>query len=215
MVLAVDDHQSARAWLCAAINDAFPDAQVRQANNARAAIEIADAQMLDLALLDIGLPDASGLEVLKFIRQKWPQCVVIVATVFDDDEHLFAALRLGAQGYLLKEQARHSLADSLSGILQGQPALSAGIARRLMAHFNAPIEPARLPTQLDRDVTTLTMREREVLQLVAKGCNVPEAASMLGISPNTTQGYVKEVYRKLAVSSRAEAALMANRMGLV
>lgn len=205
-VLIVDDHEGARSWLSTAVLAAFPRALVHQAATARDAISaIVDIQP-DLVLLDLGLPDASGLEVLRLLRSRRPECVCVVATVFDDDEHLFSALRLGADGYLLKDQARDSLTQSLAGILKGEPALSAGIARRLMGHFSKPAESTPRP---------LTDRERDVLQLVGKGCSVPETARLLGISAHTAHGYVRDLYRKLAVSSRAEAAVVASRLGLV
>ena len=215
-VLAVDDHGAARQWIGDAVRAAFPAATLLTAQNAREAITLLTAEPVDLAVIDLGLPDASGLEVLRLLRQRRPACVPIIAIVFDDDAHLFAALRAGAAGYLLKDQSRESLAESLRGLLEGRPALSAGIARRLMAHFAAAAPSAVASTTVATEPSpALTGREKDVLQLVSKGCSVPETAKVLGISAHTAHGYVKDVYRKLAVSSRAEAALAANRMGIV
>ena len=112
----------------------------------------------------------------------------------------------GRRGYLLKDQRWQQLAELLKGIAEGRPPLSPVIARKLLGYFR----PAP-PSYLD----TLTGRETEVLSLIAKGVTLAEAAKVLGISPHTVSGYVKEIYRKLNVSSRAEAALTAQRMGLV
>lgn len=209
-VLIVDDQAAARAWLSRAVGLVSADAKVHVAQLVREAIQILNDNSIDLALVDLGLPDASGLEILRWLRQRQPQAICVVASVFDDDEHLFAALRLGAQGYLLKDQAQDTLAESLHAVLAGQPALSPGIARRVLLHFSSG-EPPPVPEAPKQ----LTSRERDVLQLVGKGCTVPETARMLGISAHTAHGYVKDLYRKLAVSSRAEAAVAASRLGLV
>lgn len=208
LVLAVDDHAAARGWLTAAVEAAFPGARIVACASAAEACAWLAGESPDLALLDLGLPDASGLEVLKLLRRRAPACAVIIATVFDDDEHLFAALRQGAQGYVLKEQARDTLAALLRGTLAGEPALSPGIARRLIGFFSRPLSAPQTGEQ------PLTSREVEVLQLVSRGLSIPETARALEISPHTAHGYVKDLYRKLEVSSRAEAAVVATRLGL-
>ena len=131
----------------------------------------------------------------------------MVTTIFEDDGHLFPALRAGAQGYVLKDLPQEQLAAMLVGIERGQPPLSPSIARRLLSFFNPPV-PAASP-----DENPLTERETEVLRLIAKGFSVPKVAEQLGISRNTTAGYLKDIYRKLQVNSRAEATLAAARRG--
>lgn len=160
----------------------------------------------DIALIDLGLPDGSGIDLIAELNRRAPATLCIVATIYDGDQHLFPALRAGAQGYLLKEQRWQQLAELLSGIVEGRPPLSPSIARKLLGYFR-PLPP----TLSD----ALTQREAEVLALIAKGVTQAEAAKVLGISTHTVCGYVKEIYRKLNVSSRAEAALTAQRMGLV
>jgi DNA-binding NarL/FixJ family response regulator len=133
-----------------------------------------------------------------------------VATVFDDDGHLFPALRAGAEGYLLKDQAQAAVADALRGMGEGRPPLSPSIARRLLSHFR-PVAAAA-PTHSE---ITLTTRETDVLQAIAKGYTVHQVAGLLTLSPHTVAGYLKDVYRKLAVGNRAEATLEAARRGLI
>jgi DNA-binding NarL/FixJ family response regulator len=128
--------------------------------------------------------------------------------VFDDDAHLFPALRAGAQGYVLKDQSPEALAGMLRGIAAGQPPLSPSIARRLLRHF----QPAPAPAT---EEVLLTPRETEVLQLVAKGLSAQQVADALGLSRHTVTGYLKDVYRKLSVTTRAEATLEAARRGLI
>ncbi|MDP3858444.1 MAG: response regulator transcription factor [Stagnimonas sp.] len=208
-ILIVEDQPSSCEWLQAAALAAFPGAQVRLAHTAAAALALADADT-ELVLLDLGLPDASGLHVLEALHRRHPATACVITTIFDDDEHLFTALRLGARGYVLKDQSREHLSQMLLDMLAGQPPLSPGVARRLLSHFMAPVAVAPAAAN-----DGLTEREREVLQLVSKGYSVPQAAKAMEISPHTAHSHIKGVYRKLAVASRAEAVLAANRLGLV
>lgn len=209
-ILIVEDQPSTRDWLQTAVESAFPGATCRLASNAAEALQQMELPV-DLALLDLGLPDAPGLSVLRQLRLRQPEARCVIATIFDDDEHLFAALKLGAAGYILKDQSREQLGEMLQAMLAGQPPLSPSIARRLLSHFVAPVAP--LPSVAAND--SLTEREREVLLLVSKGYSVPQAAKAMAISPHTAHTHIKGVYRKLAVASRAEAVLAANRLGLV
>jgi DNA-binding NarL/FixJ family response regulator len=145
------------------------------------------------------------------MAERLPHAAPVVATVHDDDEHLFEAITAGAQGYLVKSQEATALAARLRRIDDGEPPLSPSIARRIMAHFRDQArEEKPLPPETD-----LTPRELEVLTLLAKGSRVAEAAQRLGLTEQTVATYVKLIYRKLRISSRAEAALAAARRGLV
>lgn len=208
-ILVVEDQASTRDWLVAAAAGAFPKARIDSATTAAEARQHF-GEPLDLVLLDLGLPDAPGLTVLEALRQRQPQAACVITTIFDDDEHLFTALKLGARGYVIKDQSRDQLGEMLLAMQAGQPPLSPGVARRLLSHFSLPVAQVA-PAAND----TLTEREREVLQLVSKGYSVPQAAKALEISPHTAHTHIKGVYRKLSVASRAEAVLAANRMGLV
>lgn len=205
--LIIEDHAEARAWMCQAIAEAFTGMQVHQAGDlagARAALEHITP---DITLIDLGLPDGGGASLIPGIKKRCPQGWVIVVTVFDDDRHLFDALRSGADGYLVKDQCRDGLARQIEKIMQGQPPLSPSVARRMLEFF-------RTDSRQDAS-STLTPREVDVLCLIAKGYSTSSTASMLGISSHTVAGYVKDVYRKLNVGSRAEAALEAVRRGFI
>ena len=208
--LVLDDLLASRRWLRLAVEQAYPGIEVREAGSlAEAEALIADPP--DLALIDLGLPDGSGVQLIERLCDGSGKTLCVVATVFDDDAHLFPALRAGAQGYVLKDLSHADLADLLRGIASGQPPLSPSIARRLLRHFGplAPSQPA------NAEAEKLTAREKSVLQLIGKGLTVADAASTLELSRHTCAGYVKDIYRKLSVSSRAEATLAATRMGLV
>lgn len=205
--LVVDDLAPSRRWLRQALGLAFPDIAVSEA----ASVAEGKSLLADpppLALIDLGLPDGSGVQLIELLQRRGANTLCVVATVFDDDAHLFPALRAGARGYVLKDQTVEQLAEMLSGIVEGRPPLSPSIARRLLSHFQLPVASSQEPVEL-------TARETDVLRLIAKGCTVQECATLLTLSRHTVSGYLKDVYRKLAVSNRAEAALEATRLGLI
>jgi DNA-binding NarL/FixJ family response regulator len=249
-VLIVDDLPEALAMLEHAVRLAFETVSCALADGVAAATRHVEAGSFDLALVDLHLGDGQGVEVIAALAERQPDCTVVVATIFDDDDHLFRALQAGAQGYLLKDRAADWLAGQLRGIAQGQPPLSPAVARRLIRHFQqgaglaaAPAltglpAPAAMPRAVGPPAAggglapaaaaprsaaapappvpsePLTPREREVLGLLAHGVYIGDIARLLGISRHTVGDHVKNIYRKLNISSRAEAALEARGMGL-
>jgi DNA-binding NarL/FixJ family response regulator len=209
-ILLLEDLPEIRAWLKALTLQVFPDAQISEAARVHDAIGLVSAMKFDLALIDLGLPDGSGVDVVAALRESQPEAQSVVVTIHDDDDHLFPALQAGAFGYVLKEQAREHIAEQLSRMSQGEPPLSPSIARKVIAFFASQARPAKdnIPH------VSLTDRENEVLLRVAKGFTLPEIGVQLNLSRHTIADYVKQIYRKLNVSSRAEAALEAQRLGL-
>lgn len=204
--LIVEDQPDALAWLRATVTATFPSATIATAATLAQARAAMHERLPALALVDLGLPDGSGIDLVRELNVADPDIVIVVTTVFSDDQHLFAALSAGAHGYVLKDESRDRLGAMLEDIVSGQPPLSPAIARRLLGHFrDRSAEPD----------AQLTDRERDVLTLLAKGLTVARVAEMLEISRNTAAGYAKAVYRKLNVTSRAEATLEAARRGLV
>jgi DNA-binding NarL/FixJ family response regulator len=215
-ILLLEDIPEIRQWLKALVLQVFPTARVCESARVQDALEQLGALRFDLALIDLGLPDGSGVEVVAALRESQSEAQSVVVTIHDDDDHLFPALQAGAFGYLLKEQSKEQLAEQLQRITQGEPPLSPSIARRVIAYFasqsrlhdHPPEAHPLLPS------VSLTERENEVLLRVAKGFTLPEIGVQLGLSRHTIADYVKQIYRKLNVSSRAEAALEAQRLGL-
>lgn len=208
--LVLEDLPDSQRWLAMALRAGFADIAIAATYTLREARAwLRQNPAPDLAVIDLGLPDGSGIELISELNRSAPNTVCVVASIYDDDQHLFPALRAGAQGYLLKDQRWQQIAELLKGIVDGRPPLSPAIARKLLGYFR-PAPPAPPVEQV-----ALTQRETEVLSLIAKGVTIAEAARGLGISHHTVCGYVKEIYRKLNVSCRAEAALTAQKMGLI
>jgi len=206
--LVLDDLPESRAWLVEALQYSFPGIQAAGVGSMQEARAwLAQGVAPDIALIDLGLPDGSGVELIEELNRNTPGCLCIVASIYDDDRHIFPALRAGAHGYILKDQSSDDIVPLLQGIAAGRPPLSPTIARKILSSFRPP--------QIENGDAPLTPRESEVLSIIAKGMTLAETAAMLGISRHTVDGYVKDIYRKLNVSSRAEAALSARRMGLV
>ena len=209
-ILLLEDLPEIRTWLKALVMQVFPNAQIVECARVHDAQAQVSAQKFDLALIDLGLPDGSGVDVVSALRETQPEALSVIVTIHDDDDHLFPALQAGAYGYILKEQSRELITEQLQRISQGEPPLSPSIARKVIAYFAAQAKPQAnaLPH------VSLTERESEVLLRVAKGFTLPEIGVQLGLSRHTIADYVKQIYRKLNVSSRAEAALEAQRLGL-
>ncbi|UZK65465.1 response regulator [Sphingomonas sp. M1-B02] len=213
--LVVEDQESVRAWLVHALHETFPDMAVAQASNLAEARRWLDGQErgatlpFTMALIDLGLPDGSGIDLLRHIAARHPATTAIVATIYDDDAHLFDAIAAGAGGYLLKDRDAATLSTLLRRMEAGEPPLSPSIAWRMMQHFQERPRASR------RDEAGLTPREVEVLTLISAGMTTTEAAQKLGLTPHTVTSYIKILYQKLNVQSRAEATLAAVERGLV
>ncbi|MFN5512091.1 MAG: response regulator [Burkholderiales bacterium] len=215
-ILLVDDLPAALAMLEAAVHEAFANARCQRTTGVREACRAIENAQFDLALVDLALGDGHGLEVIGQLVKTQPHCAIVVSTIYDDDDNLFQALKAGAQGYLLKDRNTGWLAGQLQGIAQGQPPLSPAVARRLLRHFqDTPTLAATATKTPSVTSVALTPREREVLGLLAQGVHIADISLTLGISRHTVGDHVKNLYRKLNISSRAEAALRARGLGLI
>ncbi|QNN47353.1 response regulator transcription factor [Thermomonas brevis] len=207
--LVLEDQATLAGWLRETLEECFPGIRVTHADTLAAALRHVEQEVPDIALVDLGLPDGSGLDLIRALSARPSACEIVVTTIYADDHHLFPALRAGANGYLLKDQPRAKTVQALRGIANGEPPLSASIARRLLRVFSGEATDTR------SEALKLSPRESETLVLIAKGYKIAEVAATLGVSAHTAHEYVKGVYRKLKVGSRAEATLEAARRGLV
>lgn len=219
--LVVEDEPASRQWLAAVLRDTFSgieidtvatlsEARTRLALPAPATAPIPSAGPREIVLVDLGLPDGSGIDLIRDLAILRPAALPVVITIFDDDAHLFDAIAAGAGGYLVKDGEASILTRYLRRITSGEPPLSPSIALRILEHFRAPA-----PRSVSPGAPALTPRESEVLGLLGRGLRVSDAARLLGISEHTVADHVKSIYSKLSISSRAEAALEAARRGLV
>ena len=209
-VLLADDHALFRAGI-ASLLEAWGMEVVAQASDGWEAVELARRTGPDLVLMDITMPNCSGLEATRLIKAEHPGAKIVMVTVSDHDSDLFEAIKAGAEGYLLKDMSEADFSTTLAGIARGEPALSGGLAARILAEFarrsSEPAEPERPEEQL-------TDRESEVLTRLAEGETNREIAQLLVISENTVSFHVKNILAKLHLKNRAQAAAYAVRAGL-
>jgi len=213
-VLIVEDDPSFRNRYLAILAHDPSFEVVGSVDTAKDAMAKLESTRPDILLVDLGLPDLSGIEVIRRATALLPDCESMVVTVFGDEEHVLASIEAGASGYLLKDASEDSFLSGIRELIAGGSPISPIIARRLLRRFQpAPTSPAtQLSTETD---VALSEREREILLLASKGYNYPEMGKLMGISPHTVTSHVKKIYRKLAVHSRGEAVFEAQRMGLI
>lgn len=184
----------------------------------RFALPSAATDPLDIFLVDLGLPDGSGLTAIQCCRKRNPSCEVMVVTVFGDEQHVVAAIEAGASGYLLKDALADTFLGTIRELHAGGSPISPSIARILLRRSRTPevAAPAAAVTPAVKLFdATLAERELEILTLVAKGFNFSEIGRLLDISTNTVKTHIYRIYRKLAVHSRSEAVFEAKKLGLL
>jgi DNA-binding NarL/FixJ family response regulator len=209
-ILIVEDQPDALRLMQALVGELF------DTDNHLAAptLEAAQAHLntrYDLVLCDLQLPDGLSVDWLRAYRQRHPDTWVVVSTLYDDDDLVFASLRAGADGYILKTDSPAVQRDTLSRLLKGEPPMSPSIARKVMLHFRQQPAPPAAPPAGAR----LTPREQEVLGLIAQGLSAKMVAAELHTSRYTVNDQIKSIYRKLGIGNRSEATAEAMRMGLI
>jgi DNA-binding NarL/FixJ family response regulator len=205
-VLVADDHPVFRHGLSALIRDTPDTVLAGTAADGEQAVELARAARPDVVLMDVRMPRLDGIEATSRIVAASPGTGVLVLTMFDDDELVFAALRAGARGYILKEAAEPDILKAIAAVAAGEAILGPGVAGRLREFFSAPAPPPPFPE--------LTDRERSILELIARGASNADIARELVLSEKTVRNYVSNVLTKLRVAHRAQAIVRAREAGL-
>ena len=208
-VVVADDHEAFRAGLRALLETVDDLVVVGEADTGEAALAAARALQPDVVLMDINMPGLDGVEATRRIVDMPPHVAVLVLTMHDDDETVFAAVRAGARGYVLKGAQRAELLRAIRAVTAGEAIFGPGVARRLMAYFARPAprpDPAAFPE--------LTDREREILDMVARGRSNADITAELVLAPKTVRNHVSNIFSKLQVRDRSEAIVRAREAGL-
>jgi DNA-binding NarL/FixJ family response regulator len=222
----VDDSPLMRQTIGQVLAQGFPDAKITSFETLGAAMAFAREEEQDHWLIDLGLPDGSGIDLIRQVRKNFPLTHILVITVFADADNIVNSIQAGANGYLLKEdmQRAQSLASSIEAIRQGGTPLSPLIASRLLARMQIPGTQALAKSEPppksspsaspDTPAHGLAPREVELLLLLSRGYTYQEAANLMTVELGTVQTYVKRIYTKLAVNSRTQAILEARALGI-
>ena len=210
-VLLADDHPLFRDGLATLLRARGMDV-VGEASNGVEAVEKARALKPDLILMDVNMPQMTGLEATRIVKTERPETKIVILTVSDDDENLFEAIKSGAQGYLLKSLQSQAFFDLLNGVAQGEAPISRGLATKILGEFARHLQQDEAQAANKED---LTDREKEVLRLVAEGATNRDIAGRLNVTENTVKYHLKNILEKLHLRNRAQAVAYAMQTGLL
>ena len=211
-VLLADDHALFRRGVAKLLAAESDFEVVGEAIDGRQAVEMARELMPDVILMDVSMPVMDGLEATRRIKAEIPYVRIVILTASDGDSSLFEAVKSGAQGYLLKNIEPQALFGTLRGVVRGEAPVSRMMAGRLLEEF---ARQSRQPVPAAAPAAELTAREREVLELVARGRSNKEIAAALAIAENTVKNHLKNILEKLHLENRVQAATFAVREGLI
>jgi DNA-binding NarL/FixJ family response regulator len=207
-ILLADDHEGFRSGLAALLRSVDGMSIVGEATTGEAAVTAALESQPDVVVMDLNMPQLDGIEATRRIVATSPHIAILVLSMYEDDDQVFGALKAGARGYLLKGSDRSEIVRAIRSVASGEAIFGPGIARRLMAFFAArpQVEAAVFPE--------LTEREREILDMVARGMSNTEITQRLVLSPKTVRNHVSNIFSKLQVADRAQAIVRAREAGL-
>ncbi len=212
-IMVVEDEVVTRRLLCNAI-ELEPTLQLCAAvDNVADALRAMETSSFDLLLTDLGLPDGSGLGVIRSSRRLMPHADILVITMSSEDEQILACIEAGASGYVLKEGGHTQILKAILDLLAGGSPISPVIARKILARMRRHVPAADLDATVSDSL--LTRRESAILELISRGGTYAKVAQALGLSVGTVQTHIKHIYAKLSVHSRTEAIIEAQRRGLI
>jgi len=215
VAIVEDDPDFSRAL--SRVVESAPDMRLTgQAGSQAEGLAMLSGPPADVLLVDLGLPDGSGIEVIRAAARQWPSCSIMVSTNFGDETHVMRSIEAGAAGYLLKDSSPARMGDEIRSLANGGSPISPIIARQVLARFrNAPPAPVPDPATPEEEAPQLSQREKEVLDYITKGFTVQEIAGLMQLSHFTVKTFVRRIYSKLKVSSKAEAIFEARNHGLL
>lgn len=213
-VIIADDHVFYREGVRALLSRSPEITVAGEASTGEEVIAQAGELKPDVILMDLKMPGMNGIDATRAIHEKYPGIGILVITMFDDDDSVFAAMRAGALGYLLKDADRDELVRAIVAVKNGEAIFSPAIARRMIEYFNsAPGRQSTIQKGQPNEFAELTEREREILDLIAQGHNNNYIAGELSLSIKTVQNYVSSILMKLQVADRAMAIVRAREAG--
>jgi DNA-binding NarL/FixJ family response regulator len=210
----VEDNIRTRSRIAKLLTDSLSDVRITQLGNLNAALSFAAMAKQDYWLIDLGLPDGSGVDLIRFVCQRFEQANILVISVFGDVENIIRSIQAGADGYLLKDAIDKDLVQAIHAIGLGGTPLSPMIASRLLERM-LPTSAAQNSNDEPQIAEPLTLRETELLGLLARGYKYAEVSQLMDIGLSTVQTHVRRIYNKLAVNSRAEAVFEAKALGIL
>lgn len=217
-VALVEDDITFQNSFAAAVGDAGDIELIGMAHNVAQARAMLAGPPLDVLVVDLGLPDGSGIDVIRAAHLAWPDCGIMVSTTFADEQHVIASIEAGAAGYLLKDSSAEKIADEIRALHGGGSPISPRIARQILLRFRPPEpepQPQPQPVEPASLASPLSPRERQTLELITKGFSYDEIAELMQVSRNTVMTFVRRIYQKLEVRSKAEAIYEARHHGLL
>lgn len=215
-VALVEDDIAFQNSFIAAVGDANDMVLAGVAHNVAQARRLLQGPALDVLVVDLGLPDGSGIEVIGAAHTAWPDCGIMVSTTFADEKHVIASIEAGAAGYLLKDSSAEKIADEIRALHAGGSPISPRIARHILLRFRpGEAKAAPAPEAATHLASPLSPREQEALELITKGFSYDEIAELMLVSRNTVMTFVRRIYQKLEVSSKAEAIFEARNHGIL
>lgn len=208
-ILIADDHPLFRHGIREFLNLAHELEVVGEATSGEEVVTQAEVLQPDVILMDVNMPGVNGLEATRRILHDYPHIRILVVTMFEDDATVFAAMRAGARGYILKDAEKENILRAIQAVANGEAIFSPSIATRLIDFFAT--QTSTLPKEI---FPSLTEREREILQLIGRGQSNADIARELSLSPKTVYNYVSNILSKLQVADRAQAIIRAREAGL-
>ena len=208
-ILIADDHPLFRDGMRIFLQTVDGIAVVGEATTGEQAIDLAETLQPDVILMDIQMPGIGGIEATRRISYTSPNIAILMVTMFEDDDSVFAAMRVGARGYILKNSVQAEVLRAIQAVASGEAIFSPAIARRMINYFAVP-----KPIPLSEAFPDLTRREQEILSLIAQGQNNAQIAHSLVLSSSTVRNHITNIFSKLHVADRAQAIIRARDAGL-